>query len=125
MIGKRNQRSAIVLLEAVVATTLIAGVLAILTQAIVQFARQSDVLVTRQRAMLAAEAVLNEIRNGHEPTSESFAARFPAMRFEVTRTEGDGDWVGCRHVIVKVRATTNRGVTVRVRLDGYVREAVR
>lgn len=112
------------LLEAVVATTLIAGVLALLTQTIVQFARQSDVLVTRQRAMLAAEAVLNEIRNLHEPTSESFAARFPAMRFEVMRKQGDAAWAGCRHVIVKVYATTNRKAVVRVRLDGYVRESV-
>lgn len=110
------------LLELIVAIGLIVGVLTLFTLSITQFAGQSDVLLTRQQAMMAAEAVLNEVRNGNQPAPEAFAARFVDMTVEVSRKPGKGQWRGLTHVIVSVATTAHERTPIRVSLGGYIRE---
>jgi len=109
------------LLEVIVALGLATGILLAFTVTIAQTTRRSNILFTRQQAMMAAEAALNEIRDGRPPSQAAFAQRFEGMRLE-TRTEpADGQWRRFTHVIVTVTAMANGNTPIRVRLDGYVK----
>ncbi len=117
-----HNRTGIMLLEVIVALGLVTGILTAFAFALSQTTRQSGILFTRQQAMMAAEAAMNDIRDGRPPSQDAFAERFSGMQL-TTRTEpADGQWSGFTHVIVTVSATVNGTGSIRVRLDGYVRK---
>jgi hypothetical protein len=122
MTRRRHHRTGIFTLEALTSLILVTTVLALFAYSLAQFARLSDVLMTRQCAALAAEAVLNEIRAGHEPTTGELASRFGGMTFDVQRQAGTDAWKGLTRITVSVSGTASGGAPVRMRLDGYVRE---
>ncbi len=117
---KTRHRNGIMLLEVIVALGLVTGILTAFAFAIAQTTQQSGVLFTRQQVVMAAEAALNDIRDGRPPSQEAFTERFAGMQLQ-TRTEpADGHWSGFTHVTVTVSATANGTTPIRVRLDGYV-----
>jgi Tfp pilus assembly protein PilV len=122
MTRRRHRRTGFFTLEVLTSLLLVTTVLAVFAYSLTQFARLSSVLMTRQRAALVAEAVLNEIRAGHEPAPAEFATRFAGLTFEIQRQPGTDAWKGLTRVTVQVRGTASGGAPVRARLDGYVRE---
>ena len=122
MILRRHHRGGFFTVELLTSLMLVIAILAAFAYSLIQFSHLSDILMTRQRAALAAEAVLNEIRGGHEPSKTELAARFTDLTFEVHRRPGLGDWESLTLVTVEVRGTADGGVPIRVLLEGYVRE---
>jgi hypothetical protein len=110
-------------LEVLAASLLVAGLLSLFALALTQFAGNSDLLLAKQRAVMAAEAVLNEIRSGREPTPAEFSARFRKMTLHVERHPCSGRWEGLTLVTVRIRTTARGDTPVVVRLDGCIREA--
>ena len=124
MIMKRNsQHGAFLLFEVLMATLLAAGIIAVFALALVQFAGGNDLILTKQRAVMAADGAMNNIRAGHEPTAEEFSASHPNMSLQVQRQAGTGPWEGLTRVTVRVETTARGNTPVRVRLDGYLPEA--
>jgi len=122
MILSRHRRTGFFTLEVLTSLVLVTTVLAAFAYSLAQFTRFSNLLMTRQRATLAAEAVLNEIRAGHEPTPTELAERFRDLTFAIQREPGTGDWKGLSRVSVEACGTVSGGAGVRARLVGYVRE---
>lgn len=119
------RRPGVILLEVVLALSLVLGILVLFTAALTQFTSNNDVILARQRAYLAAESVLNELRAGVVVDRADFEERFDNMSIEdIQRRPGEGRWSGLTHVFVVVRTVAGRGgTTIRARLDGYMREA--
>lgn len=118
----QRRRTGFIILEVLSSLVLVTLILALFADSLTQFARLSDVLLTRQRATLAAEAVLNEIRTGHQPSDAELAARFKALTFEIQRRPGTDAWDGMTRVTVKVQGTASGGVPVRVCMEGWLRK---
>ena len=120
-----RRKTAFLTVEFLASLVLVTTILVLFAHQLTQFARLSDVLLVRQRTTLAAEAVLNEIRSGHEPMPAELSARFSGLTFEIRRQSGSGAWDGQTRVTVDARGTASGGVPVRVTLSGYVREVSR
>lgn len=117
-----NRRRCFLLLEACGASLLLAGVLALFALAMLQFVKNNDILLARQKCILAAEAAINEIRAGHEIVSDKFSSRFGGMTFNVHREPGSDQWQGFTLITVEVCSQPKYEKTIQVRLKGYVRE---
>lgn len=110
-------------IEIVLTLALVLGMLTLFALALSQTTANSGRVLARQQAMLAAEAVLNEIREGSPPDPAAFRRRFRQMEIEVRREEGAGDWDGMTLVTVRVRVVAGRGRGLSMHLSGYVVEA--
>lgn len=119
--SNKNRRS-FLLAETLGASVLLAGILALFALAMVQFVENNDILLARQKSILAAEAAINEIRAGHDIVSDAFSSRFGDMTFNVHREPGSGQWQGFTLVTVEVCSQPKFEKTIRVRLKGYLRE---
>jgi hypothetical protein len=110
------------LLEAMGALVIVAAMLALMSFVMTQLADHNRLVMTRQRATLAAESVLNELRAGEEFDAAAFGDRFPSMLATVIRTPGLGEWEGLALVQVRVDVTIHPGRVARGAARGYVRE---
>lgn len=110
-------------LEVIFTIGLVLGVLTLFVIGLTHYTQHNDVMLARQRAVMAAESILSEIRVGLEPDQAAFAERFGGLTLEVNRSVGDGPWSGLVRVDVCVGTVAGAGTPVRVRLAGYVREA--
>lgn len=124
MTPQRTLRCGFFTVEVLASLMLVIFILMVFAYGLTQFSHLSDVLMTRQRAALAAEAVLNEIRSGYEPTNAQLAARFRDLSFEIQQTAGTGEWDDLTRVTVMVRGTAACGRPVRFALDGYIRKVL-
>lgn len=115
-------RRAVFQLEAIAALVTIIVVIGAFTAAILGLARSSHALITRQQATLAAEAVLNDIRNGAASTPESVKTRFPDMAIRIERTPASGDFAGLDRATVQVDAFTHGRKSAGIRLSGFVQQ---
>src|SRR5437016_1550779 len=104
-------------LEAMAATVIVIEAMALFALIISSHVRTGDILAIRQRAALAAEAVLNEIRSGHEPAPAEFAARFPRMTLETRREPGADAWSGCTRLRVRIVARARNGTPTAVQVE--------
>lgn len=123
MYATSSTRRSFLLLEMIVATVLTAGALALFALALTQFVGYNGVLMARQNAALAGEAVLNEVRAGVEPDADHLSQRFPQMTFNITRSQGAGQWQGLDLVTIEVRTMPKYGKEISVRVCGYLEGA--
>ncbi|MFQ5422760.1 MAG: hypothetical protein ACE5F9_02145 [Phycisphaerae bacterium] len=117
----RHQRG-IMLMEVVFTIFLVASALTLFTTALTQFTENTDIVLARQRATLAAEAVLNELRAGLSPDPGDLHRRFEGMTIEIHRRPGEGEWAGFTRVSVHVEVHVFGDRRVRTAVDAYVRE---
>src|SRR5215468_6595662 len=122
--GESNRR-AFLTLEAIAATVIVIEALALFALFMTYYLRDTDVIQTQQRAGLAAEAVMNEIRAGQQPVPAEVEARLGVAACEITRQPASGTWAGFERVRVRVTAKARNGAAARVQLEGYVREVHR
>ena len=115
-----TRRRAIFQLEAIVALGTMIFIVSAMTAAILTLARSSHALIARQQATLAAETLLNDIRDGDAPTAEEFGARFHDMEFRIDRTPATGDFAGFDRATVHVDVFTHGRKSATVRLCGFV-----
>jgi Tfp pilus assembly protein PilV len=125
MLNRKRRVRGVMLLEVVVTLMIVLSVLGMLSVCMSQYTSGLDAMLARQRGIMAAEAVLNEIRAGAEPSNEAFKARFDRMEMSIGRTPGEGAWGGLTRVDVAVTVRLNGNQSVTCRLVGYVREAPR
>ncbi len=111
-----------IVIEIALTLALVLGMLTLFALALSRTVANSGRLLARQQAMLAAEAVLNEIREGAPPDPAAFRRRFRHMDVEVHRQDGAGDWDGTTLVTVRVRVVAGRGRGLSMHLSGYVVE---
>ncbi|MCB9858077.1 MAG: hypothetical protein H6818_20525 [Phycisphaerales bacterium] len=114
------RRRAFLQLEAITTMCIMIFVIGALTAAILSLARAGHAQISRQQATLAAEAVMNEVREGNAPTDDEFRERFPDMDIHIERTPAAGDFDGLDCAIVHVDAYTFGRKTASVRLRGFV-----
>lgn len=117
-----NTRRAFLSLEVIFTIGLVLGVLSFFVFSLTGLTQHNDVMLARQRAFLAAEATLNEIRAGLEPDRAAFSERFGDLTVDVRRAPADGPWSGFQRVVVSVETVAGAGTPVRVWVGGYVRE---
>ncbi len=117
----RHQRG-VILMEAVVTIVLVVGALTLFTTALTQFTENTDLVLARQRAALAAEAVLNELRAGVSPRPDELHRRFEDMTIDMSRRPGEGEWAGFTRVSVRVEVHVFGDRRVHTDVDAYVRE---
>ncbi len=122
MTMRQYQRNGLFTIELLASLLLVISILAVFAYHMTRFAHLSDILMTRQRAALAAEAVLNETRAGHEPSAADLATRCPRLTFEVQRRPGAGVWSGFTRITVKVQGAALGGLPVRTVLEGHIPE---
>lgn len=115
-----HRRRAIFHLEAIVSLCIVVFLLGAFAAAVLSLARTSHALISRQQATLAAEAVLNQLRDGRPPTDEALADRFRDMEIQIEREDATGDFEGLDRVTVIVEAFTQGRRTASVRLSGVV-----
>ncbi len=119
-------RRAVLQLEAIAALITIIVVIGAFTAGMLGLARSSHDLIARQQATLAAEAVLNDIRNGATAAPESLKKSFQHLEIQIERTPASGDFAGFDRATVQVDAFTHGRKSASVRLSGLVQqEAVR
>ena len=117
-----NRVGGFIAIEIALTLALVLGMLTLFALALSQTVANSGRLLARQQAMLAAEAVLNEIREGVPADPAETRRRFQNMDIEVRREEGAGDWAGTTLVTVRVRVVAGRGRGLSMHLSGYVVE---
>lgn len=122
-----HSRPAVLLLEALVAISLIILLTGTMAWALAEYSTHSQILRTRARAAAAAECVLNEIRAGIPEDAAAFRERFAGLTADVQRAPGDGDWVGMTLVTVRVAAASDAEARPKplAELSGYIAEAAK
>ena len=118
----KNKHHAFMSLEMIFTIALVLGVLTLFVAGLTLYTQHNDVMLARQRAVMAAEATLSEIRVGLEPDPEAFVERFSGFTLDVQRTAGQGPWSGCVKVDVSVGTVAGAGTPIHVRLAGYACE---
>ena len=119
MKNRHDKRPAFFTVEMIAAIGIVLAVSTAFAIVMTGAARSSDLIATRQRAWLAAEAILNERRAGFAPSADDVWKRFRATA-EMSESAGKGDWSGLTRVDLVVRAMTRRGEKIRVELSTYM-----
>ena len=118
---RRNKRRAFLLLETIAASLIVIEIMVLLALYMTAYVRSTDITMTRQRAFLAAEAAMSEIRAGNPKLREEFGARFAGMSLDVEREAGEGPWQGCTRIRVRVTARARNGAPAAAQLESYMR----
>lgn len=118
--NRRHDIRGIIQLEAIAALTILLMVLAAFALLLFTNARGGHVLISRQRAVLAAEAVLNEARAGIRQSDDGWSERFANLKIHTSKTPATGEFVGCELWTVEAITTLHGRTTATVRLRGIV-----
>lgn len=117
-----TRRRAFLELEGIAAITILVTLIGAFTLGMFQLARSSHALISREQATLAAESVLNRLRDGATPTDDELESRFRYMTFHIERTPATGDFEGLDLATVHVEAFTFGKKTATVQLSGFVKK---
>ena len=109
-----------IMVETVVALTILVMLLASLSLAEQTARRFNAIQLARQRCTAAGQAELDSIAATGEPIAEAELARlWPGIRAEIARSPGRGEWAALTRVKVTAEAVAD-GRQVKVELARYV-----
>ena len=117
----KDKSSGFVLTEAVVSIALLALLLTMVSLLMVGYERATDSMLNIRRAQWVAETQIERMRAGLSPVTDRSFEPMDGVVFDVSVSDGEGDWQGMRRVVVRVSVTGKHGRVARHTTRAYLR----